>query len=533
MRKLLCFALSALLLLGVLCVTAFADDIVAYVDYVNGLDSNDGLTAATAKKSIDNKNTGAMQHTKETGGIIVASGKLYFGGDYTLKTRRGGSITITGVYDGFDYQNPIPATNPTAGVMKMSKGAVLTIASDVTIDNFILFHEYDSAPNTIVVKDGAILTITDTVNCMSKGSQYYNIVVEKDATAIINGGTFSSITGEGTIQKSDDVVISAGYVDPDEGKPGVVYLNYTQGLDANDGKTPGTAKKLFGTVNGAGCISEVKYGGTIVVSGKAYMGGDYTLKDHEGPVTITSVYDGVDYKNPSPATNPACAFKMANNKTFTVTNDLTFDNVIIFSEYGTETIKVTSGATLTITDTVEFMKKTGSGYTLIVDSGATAVLSAKAQEEITVQNNGGTVKAYESSAPVEPPVVAQKTEVKLTVGSNTAYINGEAVAIDVAPINRNNRVMLPVRFLADTFGAEVAWDGETSTATLKNSEVTIVIVIGAPSMTVNNEEIALDSPAIIESSRTYLPLRAIANALGVANSNIAWDGETSTATLTK
>ena len=111
--------------------------------------------------------------------------------------------------------------------------------------------------------------------------------------------------------------------------------------------------------------------------------------------------------------------------------------------------------------------------------------------------------------------------------------NGEAVAIDVAPINRNNRVMLPVRFLADTFGAEVAWDGETSTATLKNSEVTIVIVIGAPSMTVNNEEIALDSPAIIESSRTYLPLRAIANALGVANSNIAWDGETSTATLTK
>ncbi|MBR5011119.1 MAG: copper amine oxidase N-terminal domain-containing protein, partial [Clostridia bacterium] len=34
-------------------------------------------------------------------------------------------------------------------------------------------------------------------------------------------------------------------------------------------------------------------------------------------------------------------------------------------------------------------------------------------------------------------------------------------------------------------------------------------------------------------NRTYLPVRAIANALGVSNDNIAWDGATSTATLVK
>ncbi len=33
--------------------------------------------------------------------------------------------------------------------------------------------------------------------------------------------------------------------------------------------------------------------------------------------------------------------------------------------------------------------------------------------------------------------------------------------------------------------------------------------------------------------RTYLPVRVIANALGVSNENIAWDAETSTATLVK
>ena len=132
--------------------------------------------------------------------------------------------------------------------------------------------------------------------------------------------------------------------------------------------------------------------------------------------------------------------------------------------------------------------------------------------------------------------VPEKTTVKLTIGSTTAYINGEAQTLDAAPINRNNRTMLPVRFLANAFGVPndgIKWDAATRTATLQNSEVTIVVTIDAPSMTVNGETVALDSPAIIESNRTYLPVRAIANALGVSNDNIAWDGATSTATLVK
>ncbi len=131
--------------------------------------------------------------------------------------------------------------------------------------------------------------------------------------------------------------------------------------------------------------------------------------------------------------------------------------------------------------------------------------------------------------------IARK-EVKLTIGSTTAYINGEAQTLDAAPINRNNRTMLPVRFLANAFGVTnegIKWDAATRTATLTNSSVTIVVTIDAPQMTVNGEAVALDSPAIIESNRTYLPVRAIANALGVANEDIKWDAATNTATLIK
>ena len=132
--------------------------------------------------------------------------------------------------------------------------------------------------------------------------------------------------------------------------------------------------------------------------------------------------------------------------------------------------------------------------------------------------------------------VTASTAVKLTIGSTTAYINGAAHTLDAAPINRNNRTMLPVRFLANAFGVSndgIAWDAQTRTATLKNATTTIVVTIDAPTMTVNGETVALDSPAIIENNRTYLPVRAIANALGVSNDNIAWDAATNTATLTK
>lgn len=134
------------------------------------------------------------------------------------------------------------------------------------------------------------------------------------------------------------------------------------------------------------------------------------------------------------------------------------------------------------------------------------------------------------------PVFVAHTDVRLTLGSLTAYVNGKAVTLDAPPINRNDRTMLPVRFLANSFGIQnkdIVWIADKQTARLFGDGVTIEITIGQPYMMVNGRKTALDSPAIIENGRTYLPVRAIANALGVANENISWDAATSTATLLK
>lgn len=122
------------------------------------------------------------------------------------------------------------------------------------------------------------------------------------------------------------------------------------------------------------------------------------------------------------------------------------------------------------------------------------------------------------------------TEVVLTVGSTAALVDGNAVALDAAPIIRNSRTMLPIRFVAENLGATVGWDGATSTVTITSEATTLEIVIGKATAKVNGEETALDAPAFIESSRTYLPVRFVAESLGAT---VGWDGATSTVTLTK
>ncbi len=56
--------------------------------------------------------------------------------------------------------------------------------------------------------------------------------------------------------------------------------------------------------------------------------------------------------------------------------------------------------------------------------------------------------------------------VQIKVGSTQLLVNGAAITMDVAPVNVNGRVCLPIRFVAQAFGATVGWDGATQTVTI-------------------------------------------------------------------
>ena len=532
MKRFLYVLLTALVVISVLSFTAYADDSVAYIAYNTGSNANDGLTDTTPKQGLGTTDgTGAAGLLKK-GGTLVVCGKLYLGTDYAWNLS--GAATITANYGGKDYKNTEPVSNPASGVLKMKPGATFTVASDLTLDDIILFQENTQC--TVIVTSGATFTVNESVITMSNKGEYMKIVVTEGATAIINGGTFASVSGEGNIVIGEKATV-LGQADENVTEEfevvretTVCYLDYVNGNNSNDGTSADKAVKSYGS----GVFKRVVVGGTVVVSGNSYIGGtgannEYSMPTLPKPLTFTSVYGGVDYKT-------SASFRFSPNTTFNISSDVIFDNIVLLEDKGQTTIRVSNGATLTVTDKAVLRSSGCSHYKIIVDAGAIALLSEEAQKKFTVTGEGTVITYTEGSGDILNHYLGGKRVVELTIGSNVAYINGVANNLDAAPINRNNRTMLPVRFLANAFGivdSGIKWDAAARTATLTNESVTIVVTIDAASMTVNGETVTLDSPAVIENNRTYLPVRAIANALGVLDDNIAWYAATNTATLVK
>jgi iron complex transport system substrate-binding protein len=55
----------------------------------------------------------------------------------------------------------------------------------------------------------------------------------------------------------------------------------------------------------------------------------------------------------------------------------------------------------------------------------------------------------------------------MTIGSSRATMNGKTVTLDVAPAIVAGRTFVPLRFVAEAFGADVAWNAATRTATIQ------------------------------------------------------------------
>ena len=115
-----------------------------------------------------------------------------------------------------------------------------------------------------------------------------------------------------------------------------------------------------------------------------------------------------------------------------------------------------------------------------------------------------------------------ENQIILTIGKKDASVFGKIKTNDVAPKITNDRTTLPARFVAESLGAVVEWDGDKQLVTITgknlktNEDVTILITIGAEYAVVNGENVKLDSPAFIENDRTYTPIRFISEHLGAS-----------------
>lgn len=122
-------------------------------------------------------------------------------------------------------------------------------------------------------------------------------------------------------------------------------------------------------------------------------------------------------------------------------------------------------------------------------------------------------------APSDAPTASPELQT-LTVSDNGELIiavDGETINFpDAKPfIDENNRTQVPVRVVSEMLNARVDWDSNTQTVTITQNGKIVKIVIGSDIMTVDRNSVKMDTKAVISEERTYIPVRYVAEALGL------------------
>jgi hypothetical protein len=138
----------------------------------------------------------------------------------------------------------------------------------------------------------------------------------------------------------------------------------------------------------------------------------------------------------------------------------------------------------------------------------------------------GAALAFASNEPRVPVGVAlvrETSESGLPAAGRLikVEIDGKRLVLpDADPVIENGRTLAPMRYIFETLGAEVEWNASDRSVTGTKDGAEIRLVIDSPSALVNGAEVALDTPPVLRSGRTLVPVRFIAESLGA---EVEWD----------
>ncbi|MFD0716414.1 stalk domain-containing protein [Paenibacillus sp. GCM10027626] len=102
-----------------------------------------------------------------------------------------------------------------------------------------------------------------------------------------------------------------------------------------------------------------------------------------------------------------------------------------------------------------------------------------------------------------PAAYAAETQIK---------VDHVAVESNVQPEFRNNRTMVPLRVISENLGANVSWSN--SEVTLTKGDMEVILNLNSTTAKKNGEKITLDVKPYVKNNRVIVPLRFIAETFG-------------------
>lgn len=112
-------------------------------------------------------------------------------------------------------------------------------------------------------------------------------------------------------------------------------------------------------------------------------------------------------------------------------------------------------------------------------------------------------------------VAAASDEAKLLLGSSRVRLDGTDVSLDNPVRLRDGAVWTPLRSLAAALGAVVHWDPNLRRATVQLEDRLLEFTAGSATARLNGAAVTLPSPVFIERGRMQVPVRALAEGLGL------------------
>jgi hypothetical protein len=94
-------------------------------------------------------------------------------------------------------------------------------------------------------------------------------------------------------------------------------------------------------------------------------------------------------------------------------------------------------------------------------------------------------------------------------------VNGhEVIFPDMQPRFLNDHAMVPLRGVFERLHARVDWDAQRQEVTCTSQDATVQLIVGDNEATVDGHKVRFDAHAFMSQGRTYVPLRFLAQTLG-------------------
>ncbi len=192
-----------------------------------------------------------------------------------------------------------------------------------------------------------------------------------------------------------------------------------------------------------------------------------------------------------------------NNVTYQ-TPDMVLDQNV--TTYGTVENNIMIGNTKGFTD------YKNQDFSLVADG---SILKQLPDFEIVDYKKIGRYEVTEKDTDFEEEGAAPAANViTLVIGSDKLYKGDQVVTLDVPAQVKNDRTLVPLRAIFEALGATVEWEEATQTVTSTKGDITIKLTIGSDKLYKNDTEFVLDVPAQVVNDRTLVPVRAISESFG-------------------